>query len=134
MTEKNLEVKKQEVEETAGVERTRSTRAYIPAASIYETEDRVVVLADMPGVDEASVDITLDKNELTINGYVQPFKPEGYTLAYGEVEPGDYRRTFVLSNEVDRNSIEASVKDGVLRLELAKAPDYKARKIAVKAG
>jgi HSP20 family protein len=134
MAEKNLEVKKQEAEELSGVERTRSQRAYIPPASIYETDEHVVVMADMPGVDESSVDITLEKNELTINGYVQPFEPEGYTLAYGEVESGDYRRTFILSNEVNRDDIEASVKDGVLRLVLTKAPDYKARKIAVRAG
>jgi HSP20 family protein len=134
MAEKNLEINKQEAEEKTGVERTRSQRAYIPPASIYENEDQVVVLADMPGVDETSVDITLDKNELTINGYVQTFEPEGYTLAYGEFLPGDYRRTFILSNEVDRDSIVASVKDGVLRLVLTKAPDYKARKITVKAG
>jgi HSP20 family molecular chaperone IbpA len=134
MTDKNLEVNKQEVEMTDGVERTRSRRAYIPAASIYEVEDRVVVTADLPGVDDQAVDITLEKNELTINAYVKPHQPEGYSLAYGEYETGDYRRTFILSDEVDRNHIEASVKDGVLRLVLPKAPDYKARKIMVKAG
>ena len=134
MTENNLEVKKQEAEEVAGVEHTRSQRVFIPAASIYETEDRVVVLAEMPGVDDSSVDITLEKNELTINGYVKPLQPEGYTLAYGEFETGDYRRTFILSDEVDRDNIEASVKDGVLRLVLAKVPELKAHKIVVKAG
>jgi len=133
MTENNLETK-EEVKEESGVERTRSQRTFIPAASIYETDDHVVILADMPGVNESTVDITLEKNELTINGVVQPFEPEGYTLAYGEYGSGDYRRTFILSNEVDRDSIEASVKDGVLRLVLTKAPDFKARKIAVKAG
>ena len=134
MTENNLEVKKQEAEEVAGVEHTRSQRVFIPAASINETEDRVVVLAEMPGVDDSSVDITLEKNELTINGYVKPLQPEGYTLAYGEFETGDYRRTFILSDEVDRDNIEASVKDGVLRLVLAKVPELKAHKIVVKAG
>jgi HSP20 family protein len=134
MTEKNLEVEKQEVEMTEGSERTRSRRAYIPAASIYETNESVVVIADLPGADEKSVDITLEKNELTINGYVKPYQPEGYTLAYGEYETGDYRRTFILSDEVERNKIEASVKDGVLRLVLPKAVDRQARKITVKAG
>ena len=134
MTEKNLEVTRQDADMAEGVERTRARRAYIPAASIYETEDKVVVVADLPGVDEQSVDITLEKNELTINAYVEAKQPEGYTLAYAEYEPGDYRRTFILSDEVDRNNIEASVKDGVLRLVLPKAPDFKARKINVKAG
>lgn len=134
MTEKNFEVDKQEVDLADGVERTRSRRAYIPPASIYETEDRVVVLADMPGVDEKSIDITLEKNELTINGYVEPFVLDGYSLAYGEYEPGDYRRSFILSNEVDRDTIEATLKDGVLRLTLTKTPETKARKITVKGG
>jgi HSP20 family protein len=88
----------------------------------------------LPGVDEKSVDITLEKNELTINGYVKSSQPEGYTLAYGEYETGDYRRTFVLPDEVERNKIEASVKEGVLRLVLPKAVDRQARKITVKAG
>jgi len=134
MAEKNLEVEKQEVEEKSGVERTRSRRAFVPPASIYETEDHVVVLADMPGVDESALEITLEKNELTIYGSVQPFDVEGYSLAYAEFETGDYRRTFILSNEVDRDSIEAILKDGVLRLVMAKAPEAKARRIAVKAG
>ncbi|MCE1251968.1 MAG: Hsp20/alpha crystallin family protein [Anaerolineae bacterium] len=134
MTDKNLDVTKQEVDMAEGVERTRSRRAYIPAASIYESEDKVVVVADLPGVDEQAVDITLEKNELTISAYVEARQPEGYTLAYAEYESGDYRRTFILSDEVDRDNIEASVKDGVLRLVLPKAPDFKARKIMVKAG
>lgn len=134
MTEKTLEVNKQEANLSEDVERTRSRRVFIPAASIYETEDQIIVLADMPGVDETSIDITLEKNELSIDGYVEPYQPKDFTQAYAEYQQGDYHRSFMLSNEVDKSKIEASVKDGVLKLVLPKSVDFKARKISVTAG
>jgi HSP20 family protein len=87
----------------------------------------------MPGVDENSVDITLEQNVLTINGYVAPVEPEGYRLAYAEYRVGDYQRRFTISDQTDRDKIEAMMKDGVLRLHLPKM-EPTARKIAVKAG
>ncbi len=135
MAEKTLEVEKQEVtapEETA--ERTREGRVFIPRSDIYELDDQIVIVADLPGVDEKSVDITLEKNILTINALVDPLVPQGYTLAYSEYETGDYQRSFRLSNEIDRENIQASLKDGVLRLYLPKAKEAQLRKISVKAG
>lgn len=87
----------------------------------------------MPGVDENSVDITLEQNVLTINGYAALVEPEGYRLADAEYRVGDYQRRFTLSDQIDRDKIEAMVKDGVLRLRLPKVKPT-ARKIAVKAG
>ena len=78
--EKDLQVQeaqKQEVVET-DAERIRARKAFVPRADIYETGDEIVIIADMPGVDENSVDITLEKNVLTINGYVEPYQFEGY--------------------------------------------------------
>jgi HSP20 family molecular chaperone IbpA len=57
---------KQELEERDGAERTRTSRVYMPRVDIYEQDDETVLVADMPGVDEKSVDITLEKNVLTI--------------------------------------------------------------------
>jgi len=131
---KELEPVKEEAKPVEGVERTRSRRVYVPLTDIYESEDRVNVVADLPGVDENSVEITLEKNELTINGYVDPLRFENYDLTYAEYGIGDYHRSFILSNEIDRDKIEASVKDGVLYLELPIATHFKARKIEVKAG
>lgn len=125
-----LEIQKQEAEEMEGVERTRTRRVFIPKVDIYEEGDTVYLLADMPGVNEESVDITLEKNILTITGLVDT-EMEDYGLAYSEYRVGDYERTFALSDEVDRNKIEATVSDGVLRLTLPKAEEAKARKIAV---
>lgn len=127
-----MEIQKQEAEEIEGAERTRTRRVFIPNVDIYEEGETVYLLADMPGVDEESIDITLEKNVLTINGYVDDEQMEGYGLAYGEYRVGDYERTFALSDEVDRNKIEASVRDGVLKLTLPKAEEAKARKITVR--
>ena len=126
------ETEKQEIVET-GAERTRSRLACVPRADIYETNETIVLVTDMPGVDENSLDITLENDVLTIIGYVESERPEGDGLAYNEYRVGDYERSFTLSSKVDRNKIEATVKDGVLRLRLPKA-EPSMRKIAVAAG
>ena len=126
------ETEKQEIAET-GAERTRSRLAFVPRTDIYETNEAIVLVTDMPGVDESTLDITLENDVITINGYVEMAYPEGYGLAYGEYRVGDYERSFTLSSKVDRNKIEATVKDGVLRLYLPKA-EPSMRKIAVSAG
>jgi HSP20 family molecular chaperone IbpA len=126
------ETEKQEITPN-GAERTHARKAYVPRADIFETNDGVVVVADMPGVDENSVDITLEKNVLSISGFVEPNQPENYGLAYAEYEVGDYFRRFTLSDEVDQDNIQATVKNGVLRLHLPKAAPAQARKISVKA-
>ena len=59
---------------------------------------------------------------------------EDYSLVWAEYEDGDYQRRFTLSDEIDRDGIEATIKDGVLRLYLPKADIAKTRKISVKAG
>jgi HSP20 family molecular chaperone IbpA len=135
MTKENTlqEVEKQEVEVADGAERTRTCKAYIPRADIYETDSNVVIVADMPGVDENSLDITLEKNVLSVEGYVEPANPDDYYLAYAEFEAGNYRRSFTLSDVIDQEQIEANVKDGVLNLTLPKAAPVQARKIAVQA-
>jgi len=129
---KNLEVKKEELAPAEGTERTRETRVYIPRTDIYETENEVVLTADVPGADEKSIDITLDKDRLTISAYVEPRRPENYSLAYAEYGVGDFQRSFNISKEIDREKIQAVVKDGVLRLTLPKREAAKTQKIAVK--
>jgi HSP20 family protein len=134
--EKSLQVQEEEKREVAesGVERTRDCDCFVPRADVYETGDAIVVVADMPGINENTVDITLEDNVLTINGYVDPEPPEGYGLAYVEYRVGDYLRAFTLSDQIERSGIEATVKDGVLRLVLPKVEEVKKRKITVAAG
>jgi HSP20 family molecular chaperone IbpA len=133
MTEQELELQKQEITETEEMERTRDCRCFVPRADIYEVDDTIVIVADMPGVDENSVDIMLEKNILTINAYVNLEDREGYALTYSEYEVGDYQRSFKISEEIDREKIEATIKDGVLRLFLPKSTEARTRKISVKA-
>jgi HSP20 family molecular chaperone IbpA len=102
------------------VEQTRERPVYAPRTDIYETEDAVFLVADMPGVDDKSIDVTLERSTLTIRGRTQYSAPEGYRLAYAEFERGDYQRSFVLSANADANRIEASMKDGVLRVSVPK--------------
>lgn len=134
MTEKTMELEKQEVATTEDTERTRDSRCFTPRSDIYELDDQLVIVADVPGVDEKSIEVTLEKNVLTINALVDPVIPQGYSLSLAEYEVGDYQRSFRLSDEIDRKHIQASVKDGVLRLYLPKAKEALMRKISVKVG
>lgn len=127
------DAEKREVAEM-GAERTRDRLAFVPRADVYETEDAIVVVADMPGVDENSVTITLEDNVLTINGLVEAEQPEGLSLVYAEYRVGDYVRAFTLSDQIERDKIEATVKDGVLRLHLPKVEEVKMRRIPITTG
>jgi HSP20 family protein len=127
------DVEKREVAET-GAERIRERLAFVPRADIYETSEAIVVVADVPGVDEESLDITLENSTLTIIGYVEPMQPEGQRLAHAEYRVGDYERAFTLSDQIDRDGIQATIKDGVLRLVLPKVKEAQLRKIPVKVG
>lgn len=129
-----LQAQKQEVETVEGVERTRATRVYLPRVDILSDENGITILADLPGVEEANVDVTVEKEILTINGYVSTLTPEGYELVYNEYGIGDFQRSFTLPDEIDRDGIEARLSHGVLRLTLPKAPEARARKIAIKTG
>lgn len=129
-----VQTQKQEAEMTEGAERTRASRVYVPHVDIYSDGDDIIILADMPGVAEQDVDIMLEKDVLTINGYVSGGEaPEGYEQAHGEYGVGDYQRRFTLPDEIDRDGVEASLNNGVLRVVLPRAPEAQARRITVKA-
>ena len=102
-------------------------KVYNPDVDIIERKDHIVVIADMPGVDEKSIDITLEKNILRIYGTVESEVPEKARLIYAEYGLGDYERVFTLSGEINREGIEAAVKNGVLKLTISKAEPAKTR-------
>jgi len=128
-----MEMNKQEVVSRENAELTRPHKLYTPVTDIYETQEQLVLLADMPGVKPDGVDITLEQNILTIYGHVDQPEFTGYSLTYAEYGMGSYRRRFALSNEIDREGIQASVKSGVLKLILPKSKRAMPRKIAVQA-
>ena len=108
-----------------------NVKTYAPAVDIYETANNILVIADMPGVDEKSIDVTLEKNLLTIHGMVDSTTHDDLELAFSEYGVGDYQRAFSITDEIDRNNIKATVKDGVLKLVLPKSERLKTRKIEV---
>ncbi len=134
MTVATQDATQKEIQPIEEVERTYNRPVFTPRADIYETADAIEVIADLPGVKEEGLDITLEKTQLTIRGSVNFQEPEGFKPAYGDYEHGDYERSFVLSNSVDRERIEAALKEGVLRLHLPKVKEAMARKIPVKTG
>lgn len=129
MSDKNVTLQKKATEKIDTVERIRSGKVFTPPVDIYESAEEVVLLVDMPGVDEKSIDITLEQNILTLQGRVESLAPEGFTLNYQEYETGDYLRSFTLSDTVEREKISASYKDGVLQLHLPKAEPAKPKKL-----
>lgn len=118
---------------TAACAASACRKTFVPRCDLCERPDAFVMLADMPGVDEKSVELRIDKNVLTITGQVQAQKREGLDSTWLEYSEGDYRKTFRLTDQVNSGSIEASVKDGVLRVILPKAEKQKPRRIEVKA-
>lgn len=127
MSDKDL----QKTENVAATERIRNVKTFVPRVDIYETKDSLYLIADMPGVDEKTVDVELEKNILKIAGRVENGKIKDHALVFSEYEVGDYERTFTLSDEIDRDKIKATVKQGVLRLELPKAEKVKPKKITI---
>ena len=114
-------------------QRTPPRPVFLPPADIYETKDSIVVLAEMPGVSPEGVDISLERRVLTIRGRSVANEHGGYRRVYNEYTDGDYERVFTLSENIDRDRIEATLKDGILQLVLPKAEAAKARKIELKA-
>jgi HSP20 family molecular chaperone IbpA len=116
----------------AGVEHTRDRKIFIPPVDIVESKDAILLTADMPGVDEKNVHVTLEKGVLTVLGEIEPVSVKDRKLAYEEYEIGDFERSFTLSDEIDPDRIEATLKNGFLRLVLPKTEAARAKKIPVK--
>lgn len=115
-------------------ELTRDLPVFAPDVDIYEKENAILVLCDMPGVDDKHIDITLENDVLTLTGYQGTAEPEGVTLLHRGYAQGIFQRSFTLSTEVDRDKIVARINQGVLQLTLPKAEEAKPRKITVTAG
>lgn len=121
-------------EKAKGIESTSSAPTYLPPVDIYEKDRSLVVLADMPGVDEKSVDVNFEQGVLTIRGQVEKQQPEGYRAIYREYEVGDFERSFTVPEQIDVEKIEAKVKNGVLSITLPYLPEPEPKKITVKVG
>ena len=112
---------------TAPVERY----VFTPPLDIYETEEGLVLHADLPGVSLETLELQVQDNKLTLFGRVLPHVPEGAQIRHQEFEVGDFLRSFILSEEVDYERISAKLNNGVLRVVLPKAQKSEPRRIAV---
>ncbi len=120
--------------EPAAEEYTRPGHTYRPSVDILETEDSLWLWADMPGVEEKSVDVQLKDQVLSIEGRVSLDDYQELTPLYTEYNVGNYAQRFTLSSAIDAERIRASMKNGVLELELPKAAEARLRRIEVRAG
>lgn len=125
----DLQIEEKKAVQATG-ESTRDVPVFVPAVDIYESENALTILADMPGVPIEKIDIDLDSDQLTIRGTVDQEEVKGKVI-FKEFTYGDYYRQFSLSSDIDRAKIQASTKDGVLKLVLPKAEAAKPRKITV---
>jgi len=131
--QKELKVKeKQEV--AAPAEQTRPGIVFSPNVDIYETEQKLMLLADLPGVRPEDLTVDLRDDVLTISGEVQPFEGPNEKDILIEYEIGKYYRQFTLSEVIDQGRIDAQLKDGVLQLTLPKVEKAAPRTIKVTAG
>jgi HSP20 family protein len=116
---------------TQAEERTEAGKFFSPYTDIHETERAVVVSMEVPGVGRDAIDIQLDKGVLTVKGTVDAAKYESLRPIYSEYNVGNFARTFSVSPKIDASGIAATVADGVLTIELPKAKEALARRIAV---
>jgi HSP20 family protein len=128
MAEKELTVDKKEVQNPQ--EFTREGPVFNPDVDIYETDEALKLIADLPGVQKEDLDIDLNENTLTINAHVKQ-SPQG-NLLYKEYDVGDYKRSFTISNVIDQSKIQAELKNGILQVLLPKAETAKPRKIEIR--
>ena len=102
-----------------------------PPADIFENGDGIGIVLDMPGVTKDRLTVKSDRNELVIEGEASIDMPAAMQSAYAEVRSARYRRTFVLTNELDMDSVEASMKDGVLSIRIPRRAELKPRQIEI---
>ncbi|MDB5216198.1 MAG: hypothetical protein JWO86_4125 [Myxococcaceae bacterium] len=104
-----------------------------PRFNVLDAGANLVVTADVPGLSQADLEVTFQDNVLTVSGQRKPLLPEGYAVHRRERSALQFARSVALPVKIDAEKIAAAVKDGVLTITLAKAPEVRPRLIAVRA-
>ena len=129
-TQQELQVQqKREVESKQ--EATIPARVFLPATDIFETDEALTVILEMPGVDKDKVDVKVENDVLQIEGWIDFSRYEGLQPVYTEYNIGNYARSFQLSSKIDQDRISAELREGVMTLVLPKSERAKTRKISV---
>jgi HSP20 family molecular chaperone IbpA len=113
-------------------EKTVPGRFYVPAADVYETEDALTVVMEMPGVDRKDVAVEIKGDVLRVEGRIDFAKYGGMEPVYTEYNVGHWTRSFALSDKVDQERIGAQLEDGVLTLTLPKTAEARPRRVAIR--
>jgi HSP20 family protein len=116
-------------------ENAAATGSFVPAVDVYEDEKKVVLKLEVPGIEEKDLDVSVEKNTLTVKGE-RKFEKEEKEQNFHRIERryGSFYRAFTLPNTVDTENVTASYNAGVLKLELTKKPEAQPRQIKVNAG
>jgi HSP20 family protein len=122
--------KKRELESKE--EATIPARIFVPAADIYEAENELAVILEMPGVEKKNVQVRVEDDVLNVEGRLDLAKYQGLQPLYTEYNIGHYARSFRLSSKIDQGKIAAEMKDGVLSLKLPKIEEAKPRTIQIR--
>ena len=112
-------------------EKTVPGRYYVPFADIYETDEALCVVMEMPGVEKKDLEVALENGVLRIDGRIDFSKYDGMEPVYTEYNVGHYTRSFTPSNKIDQEKISAQLEDGVLTLTLPKAKEAQPRRISI---
>ena len=112
-------------------EKTTPGKFYVPDTDIYETDEALVVVMDMPGVEKKNIEVKVDKNVLSVEGQIDFSKYENLKPVYTEYNVGHFSRSFSISRELDSAGISAKIEDGVLTLRLPRAKEAAPRRIQV---
>ena len=130
MTEQELQVQQKREVETKQ-ESTVPVRSFMPVTDIFETDEALTVVLEMPGVSKESVEVGVESDILTIAGRIDFSKYNGLQPLYTEYNIGNYSRSFQISSKIEQDGIKAELKDGVMTLVLPKAEKAKPRRIGV---
>jgi HSP20 family protein len=103
----------------------------LPVVDIFEDAHQITVQAEMPGVSKEGLNVQADRNNLVIEGRIGLDMPAGMSALYADLQTTQYRRSFVLSGELDTEHIAATLKDGLLTVRIPKRVEFRARKIKV---
>jgi HSP20 family protein len=109
-----------------------TTAAFVPAVDVYEDEKKVVLKLEVPGIEEKDLDVSVEKNTLTVKGE-RKFSSEEKEENFHRIERryGSFFRSFTLPSTVDTEQVQASYNAGVLKLELAKKPEAQPKQIKI---
>lgn len=115
-------------------EATRPGPVFRPDIDILERTDGYVIYADLPGVDDKSVDVRFDRGTLTLDAQLATFPESSWSGLHTEYQLGNFHREFQVSEEIDTAGVSAKMHNGVLELLLPKSANYRPRAIPVRAG